>query len=413
MASADSNIDASVWLDPTSIGEGLSTESHNSPPTSNDSSDNPKRHAACDECRTRKLKCSGESSGCSRCIRQGIKCDYSIQKQLGRPKKRKLRHSSEDISTDPTAGDSGVSVTGQADFFELLNGDALTGNEQSYNTTQDASTEIDFNWGMLDLPSNISSSNNTQTVQPLMPNFSDDTELSVANNHLDNGCSCLTDLYLSLSTLQSIKHPTFPSSLYGYRSASSTAANVLRCPQCPQNPMTRLQNVMLLGTLLPLIVYGYQQLLASIDREASSENPRSFRIGDSTPAHQHLHTGTPDCPLGLNIDLDPDDWRLLARKTIKKDILGNGNEDTQNGLLNLINEMEQRQRRWHSEKPACMKKFWEANPQCDPALNPALDPALSSGQAKEGSLCLQIVANAKAMLQQLDVVHGQVGLRAS
>ncbi|KAH8885057.1 hypothetical protein GQ53DRAFT_810317 [Thozetella sp. PMI_491] len=47
----------------------------------------PKRRA-CDECRTRKLACSKEADGCARCKREGIRCHYSPQKPMGRPRKR-------------------------------------------------------------------------------------------------------------------------------------------------------------------------------------------------------------------------------------------------------------------------------------------------------------------------------------
>ncbi|KAK4175115.1 hypothetical protein QBC36DRAFT_241815 [Triangularia setosa] len=47
----------------------------------------PKRRA-CDECRGRKLACSKEVDGCARCKREGIKCVYSPQKPMGRPRKR-------------------------------------------------------------------------------------------------------------------------------------------------------------------------------------------------------------------------------------------------------------------------------------------------------------------------------------
>ncbi|KAK0729088.1 hypothetical protein B0T21DRAFT_291718 [Apiosordaria backusii] len=47
----------------------------------------PKRRA-CDECRGRKLACSKEIDGCARCKREGIKCIYSPQKPMGRPRKR-------------------------------------------------------------------------------------------------------------------------------------------------------------------------------------------------------------------------------------------------------------------------------------------------------------------------------------
>lgn len=38
---------------------------------------------------TRKLKCSGETPACSRCEKEKIKCVYSPQKPMGRPRKRR------------------------------------------------------------------------------------------------------------------------------------------------------------------------------------------------------------------------------------------------------------------------------------------------------------------------------------
>ena len=36
----------------------------------------------------RKLKCSGEPTGCARCVKQNLTCHFSAQKQMGRPRKR-------------------------------------------------------------------------------------------------------------------------------------------------------------------------------------------------------------------------------------------------------------------------------------------------------------------------------------
>ncbi|KAK0392634.1 hypothetical protein NLU13_2129 [Sarocladium strictum] len=47
------------------------------------------KHRACDECRSRKLACSKEPDGCSRCRREGLRCHYSVQKPMGRPRKRR------------------------------------------------------------------------------------------------------------------------------------------------------------------------------------------------------------------------------------------------------------------------------------------------------------------------------------
>ncbi|KAK6359189.1 hypothetical protein TWF696_000354 [Orbilia brochopaga] len=51
--------------------------------------DKERHHKACDECRIRKLKCPGEYPACSRCIRDGVPCVYSLQKTMGRPRKRR------------------------------------------------------------------------------------------------------------------------------------------------------------------------------------------------------------------------------------------------------------------------------------------------------------------------------------
>ncbi|KAK4648398.1 uncharacterized protein QC761_109670 [Podospora bellae-mahoneyi] len=55
--------------------------------TARKAGEQPKRRA-CDECRGRKLACSKEIDGCARCKREGIKCVYSPQKPMGRPRKR-------------------------------------------------------------------------------------------------------------------------------------------------------------------------------------------------------------------------------------------------------------------------------------------------------------------------------------
>ncbi|KAI1356914.1 hypothetical protein F5Y01DRAFT_309456 [Xylaria sp. FL0043] len=53
------------------------------------------KHRACDECRIRKLACTKESNGCSRCRRENIPCHYSPQKPMGRPRKRPREDSDE------------------------------------------------------------------------------------------------------------------------------------------------------------------------------------------------------------------------------------------------------------------------------------------------------------------------------
>ncbi|KAF8454200.1 hypothetical protein BGX38DRAFT_349301 [Terfezia claveryi] len=50
-----------------------------------------KMHAACEECRGRKLRCSGHRPQCDRCKKDQVACTYSPQKRMGRPRKLKKR----------------------------------------------------------------------------------------------------------------------------------------------------------------------------------------------------------------------------------------------------------------------------------------------------------------------------------
>lgn len=93
---------------------------------------------------TRKLKCSGEVPQCSRCEREGIRCIYSPQKQMGRPRKRRreegpaepLIATSNSLSVSPDkSGEStpgtfpGISVTSVPSFadYALLSSPGYNG----------------------------------------------------------------------------------------------------------------------------------------------------------------------------------------------------------------------------------------------------------------------------------------------
>lgn len=47
--------------------------------------DKPRLRSACDSCRQSKVKCSGGST-CSRCLKQGVPCKYSLASRAGKPK---------------------------------------------------------------------------------------------------------------------------------------------------------------------------------------------------------------------------------------------------------------------------------------------------------------------------------------
>lgn len=68
-----------------------------SPPKMHSSRTIPKKRLACDRCHSRKLRCSGDLQGCSRCLRDESVCTYSPALKVGRPSKasmatRETRH---------------------------------------------------------------------------------------------------------------------------------------------------------------------------------------------------------------------------------------------------------------------------------------------------------------------------------
>ena len=79
----------------------------------------------------------------------------------------------------------------------------------------------------------------------------------------------------------------------------------------------------------------------------SSGKKKPYRIGDNNPALSHLHTGTPDCPVGFNIELEPDIWKKLVKTALRTEIDGGGSNPRP--LKQLLKETEERQQRWHDK----------------------------------------------------------------
>jgi hypothetical protein len=163
-------------------------------------------------------------------------------------------------------------------------------------------------------------------------------------------CGCLSELYISLSSLQALSSFGFPMTLPPIRLACNTAYGVLTCQQCPKDRNTAMSNLMLLTTLLTSIVERYDRILKQIDADAQQASNAGetvpFRMGENRPEYAHLHTGTLDCPMGFDIDLSPSEWRKLARKAIRADVLGPAPHGRQS-ISDIVDLFEQRQHQWH------------------------------------------------------------------
>ena len=127
-----------------------------------------------------------------------------------------------------------------------------------------------------------------------------------------------------------------------------TAEQVLACKHCPRDFSTASQNLHMTCALLGTIANSFRQLLRGIEQEAAfaeaKGEKKEFRMGEMNPATMHLHTGTLDCPLGFSIELAAQEWRGLAKKAVASSFNG---QHGGNGVLNIVQKLEERQRLWH------------------------------------------------------------------
>ncbi|EWZ40770.1 succinate-semialdehyde dehydrogenase [Fusarium oxysporum Fo47] len=76
----------------------------------------PKKRLACDRCHSRKLRCSGDLDGCSRCLGDDSVCTYSPALKVGRPSKASM--AGREIQQTQSICD--------AAFYSISDGDALS-----------------------------------------------------------------------------------------------------------------------------------------------------------------------------------------------------------------------------------------------------------------------------------------------
>ena len=154
---------------------------------------------------------------------------------------------------------------------------------------------------------------------------------------------------------------------------------------------------MLLGTLFPLMLDKYRKILLSIDADASNGRPKMYRIGDASLENAHLHTGGPDCPMGIEVELGADDWRRMARKIIRRDILGREDGSAEpGGMMGLIQDIEKRQHKWHAKHREEDRRVPDS-------------PCSEGDGTRHGGgdhLCLKIVGLARAGIAGLDLDPG-------
>lgn len=195
----------------------------------------------------------------------------------------------------------------------------------------------------------------THSETPIDPSLWHDSTVPVGNDSTEQmtiaPCNCLSLMYLTVTELQTVQNFEFPQVVVPLRKAMGVLAELIRCEQCPKDSFSAMQNTASITSLSRAIVERFSKVILTLDADTErlerSGGKKSYRIGDNNPELQHLHTGTPDCPMGFNIEIGPRDYQRLAKTALKTEIYGNGGNPMP--LLELIKEAEERQQRWHSD----------------------------------------------------------------
>ncbi|QSS54402.1 C6 finger domain-containing protein [Histoplasma capsulatum var. duboisii H88] len=333
-----------------------------------------KRHAACDECRQRKLKCSGEAGGCSRCVKQSLYCHYSIQKPMGRPPKSRARQEDAQIPvTAPQFPDYPRCIPGLvgsppfslAGSTRAVPGTTMDAPYTSYMMSPDlyaASNPIYGERGPGQTPIQLPVSS-----YPTQPSYSQpsgggmftpppsSTTFPISSVPVTapeayrqlqplSPCSCVSYMYLCLNSLSTLTcFPPSSQTLSTLYNAARNARGVIYCEICPQAFNSLVQNLMILGSLLNVIGDTWFKV-SHMDAEQLGRNVLSPAFIASLPS-------------------DPGErqrrWKRWLRHVVRHGVIGSAitpmvdsvQEESSGcpSLLSLIQELEARQRWWHAQ----------------------------------------------------------------
>ena len=417
-----------------------------------------KKHAACDECRKRKLKCSGEHSGCTRCVKNNLTCVFSVQKQMGRPKKRqKLNESPKEpeqsASNSQSAIDPSLSSADleRTDFQNICNapmaqtvrrsGPAMGSVSHSTMSNTPPSehphTPSDSDFYNIAYPTDYSQwpdFSDTTLPMPLVDSFEKDQVASSSNltpSHPPDSdfnpdsmsslpsvpeCPCLPNLYLTLSTLSTLS--AFPISSHAIATldnAHRTARSVIYCPTCPQKFQTGSQNVMLSSTLITVLVDQWKR----ISKAPATDIRSGFCPNPPPPGPPSEMSGREDL-----------EWRTFAYDLMRHFVFGDrvlprlpyqpiekahtylaASSTSLNQRITLTflaDAMERRQRVWHGlepdigEFPKKMTRHLEAGHSGFTLEDIKEMEAAHRDGPDNGHLCISLTKHAKRCIGSLD-----------
>ncbi|KAI9842999.1 MAG: hypothetical protein M1838_002901 [Thelocarpon superellum] len=163
------------------------------------------------------------------------------------------------------------------------------------------------------------------------------------------------------------------------RKATKVASSCLDCHNCATSSALAIQNTMLLGTVLPTIADGYAKMATWIDEDAKRHDERGemrvMRVSDVARESLGLRAGSPDCPLGVTLRMEPQEWRRMTRRVIQYEMaVSRDDEFGESGFMEVLVRMEKRLRKLREE----MNRAHAAIAAGDPAAQFPPSPAGAS-----------------------------------
>ncbi|OOQ83297.1 hypothetical protein PEBR_35366 [Penicillium brasilianum] len=360
---------------------------------------------SCEACRARKLRCSGEKTGCSRCRGLSLPCRFKDKGAPGRPRKR-VRQESQ-IRNSPsreerTLFSSSSNFSTAIPQMDLLSPDGVsslmgTADFDSLSCTIPGICGLDsLRWEMLDngdLPMPIES---WQTLRqdglhdPRIPLTATDAYVSPVS--FSQSCKCDEEVSTIVRTLSraEMSHEVVQT----LRAGISLAERLLTCSACydtSKPPRVTVQNVLLIGHLMFEVTASYQKYVRWLNKHCSELDAKN----ESETVYLDSGLGIPS-GLGLQIS---------GEKFL--DVVMQGLQSDSQSLVVLGKSFEQRQRKRHmAGHEACpnpegrcrRKEFGDSHDPLDVCPHDPIGRKLVP--------CFRIVDEVQAMIKQVtDVVR--------
>ncbi|KUI66332.1 hypothetical protein VM1G_02015 [Cytospora mali] len=343
-------------------------------------------------------------------------CDECPQKQMGRPRKRRIAEKTPDGSPTALAASTYPHVTAQEEpgvtrpeaimgpdpaslidpnlgaadtsFLDLLGPDFVSMEPFQAQPLSHHNAPLDRDSWNFDItfdphypPPPASSTENVSTQFPPAPSLntpSPSSQGASTTGQAPDSCNCLAILYLALDSLAHLPPEVGPA-IRAARCASKAAHDTIQCQVCSppltqtmKVPMATFQNMMILGALIPSIADAYQRILDLVEAETARAICERQQLRFALPEYGGIwgEFGSSGRVCGVtsqydDVWLEPAMWRLTVRALLKTDVYGlkpdpgrSGNGGlcyTHLGLKDIVGQMDEKSRRRHAEIDALVE----------------------------------------------------------